>query len=279
MLSMMEPLSLLMDPYCVAPLRTMEHASLLMDAASLRTASRPLSLAPSPCFRAAEEAYELTLSAPGVASTDVAIEVHGSRCMTIKGATTAAGRTRRLDYSFTLPADANPAEATAEAADGLVTVRIPKAPETCWSIAVTAGEPPAPLDDVKEADRPFTITIVAAGIAPNELALTAEGGGVLKVRGASKRTGAKLERAFKLPRNADAAKAVAFAADGLLTVRVPKMAAAETKRIEINKPAEAPEATHAELIGMDTEAKAEVAAAAEAEAPAGVAEEDEGVMV
>lgn len=279
MLSMMEPLSLLMEPCCVAPPRTMAHASLLMDAASLRTASRPLSLASSPRFRAADNTYELTLSAPGLAATDVAIEVHSGRHLTLKGATTAAGRTRRLDYSFVLPADANPAEATAEAADGLITVRIPKAPETCLSIAVTAGEPPVPLDDVKEADRSFTLTVVAAGIAPSELALTAEGGGVLKVRGASKRTGAKLERAFKLPRNADAAKAAAFAADGLLTVRVPKMATAETKRIEINKPAEAPEAMHAEPIGMETEVEAKASAAAEAEAPAGADEEDEGVMV
>lgn len=229
MLSLVQPL---------APMRMMD----MMLSDTLRSDAH-LSCAPRPRFgprltTTSRGEYEFSLQAPGVAASDVNIEAHDGPRITLRGATKLSGIVRRLDYTLRLPMDADAAEARAQAVDGLITVTIPKVATTGpMRIAVSAE---APSDDESEAGGcPYTrVTLVAAGIAPSDLDLTVEGT-ELRVHGKSKRTGAALEHAYKLPRNADTANATAAHVDGILTVTVPKKPKAERKRIEVNKsPAE-----------------------------------------
>lgn len=193
--------------------------------------------------------YAFALQAPGVAPSDLTIEVHelseGAPRIVLRGATKSnAGLVRRLDYSLALPQDANLDKVTAQAADGLITVRMPKTADAgVMHIAPSA----TPVDDKVEH---YKLTILAPGIASNDLDISVERG-VLKVRGQSKRTGATLDRAYKLPRNADLASAHATHLDGLLTITAAKKNPAAARRIPVNEPqaVSAAESTEQDVAG------------------------------
>jgi len=202
-----------------------------------------------------EEAKEYTvqIAAPGVKAEDLTIEAHGDgpRRLTVRGETVAQAHTHFVNYTVALPEDADPEGATAESADGLVVIRVPKASKAAPArISIALSDPEASQkakededdDDEEEAStRPYTLTIGAAGIAKADLELSAEAG-VLSVRGATARTGASLDRCFRLPRDADLEKATATHVDGLLTVRVPKKAAPVPLRIAVGGTGAAEEA-------------------------------------
>jgi len=231
MLSMLTPIPL-------APMRMMD--AVLADAIAIdaRLSCRaPSALRPTMRHTVVESddgmSYNISLQAPGISPSDMKVDVHedGAR-ITLRGVTKNVGILRRLDYSLHLPHDANASEATATAADGLITVSVPKVIEQGpMKITVNAEATPVEGDD----DDHYTLTVVAAGIAPSDLELSVESN-MLKVSGKSKRTGSSLERAYKIPRNADVRKAHASHIDGILTVTVPKKANEEAKRIEVNKP-------------------------------------------
>ena len=84
-----------------------------------------------------------------------------------------------------------------------------------------------------DEDESYTFTLVAAGFAAADLVLSVDGG-LIKVKGQSARTGARLERHVQLPRDADATAAHASHVDGILTVSVPKKDAAEPRRVPVN---------------------------------------------
>jgi len=204
--------------------------------------------------------YAFAVEAPGVKMTDVTIESHADPCrVTVKGETVTNSHTHFVNYSVRLPDDADVEAATAEHADGLITVSVPKkapaVPEKILVVVNAVDDEDTPDED--EEARPYKLTIAATGISPADLELVVEDG-TLTVRGASKRSGgAKIDRAYRLPRDADAAKATATHVDGLLTVSVPKKPEVEARKITVNAP---------------------VAHKAEAEAAAPIADED-AVMV
>jgi len=188
---------------------------------------------------APDGAYSISLEAPGVAASDVTIEVGDNGHITLRGATKTGHGFRRLDYSLAIPRGYDAEEATAEVADGLITLSVPQAAEPETHSIVVSSEPDETATETEE-ERPFTLTLVAAGIAPADLELTVKGG-ALKVHGRSKRTGASLgPRVYKLPRNADASRIAASQVDGILTVTVPTRAKSAPKRLEVNKRAPAP---------------------------------------
>jgi len=195
-------------------------------------------------------AYAVALAAPGVAPSDLSIEVaHDNRSVNIKGETkTTTGcqngtHIHSINLTLTLPDDADADGASATSVDGLLTLTLPKkAAAEPVSIAVSTE---VPMDDESEgaADaeaRPYKITLVAAGLAPADLTITAEASNVMTATGATKRTGAQLHRRFKLPRDADAPHATATCVDGILTIAVPKKAEAAPKTLVVNAPAAPP---------------------------------------
>lgn len=177
----------------------------------------------------ASDHYTLVLTAPGVSPADLKIEAVTDNKVSVAGKT----RTRSIDCCITLPADANMSNASAECSDGLLTITVPKraaAAPVRIEVSSTADDEATPGDD---EPRPYSLTIVAAGIAAKDMEVSAKDGKI-HVHGASARTGARLERRVGLPRDADVAKASASHVDGILTLSVPKRPPAEPMRIEVN---------------------------------------------
>jgi len=190
-----------------------------------------------------EDKYIVTITAPGVAAVDIeceAEEVGGGRTrLSVRGKTVTATTTHFMEQAVVLPPDADVEKTQAESADGLLTLTVPRkaAPEpTRRRIAVSATADAETAED--HDSRPYQLTVAAPGVAASDLEISAAEG-MLTVSGATERTGARLKKAFRLPRDADLERATAAHVDGLLTVSVPKKAAAEALRIAINSPAAA----------------------------------------
>jgi len=224
--------------------------------------------------------YALSVSAPGVAAQDLKIEAAvDERSLSIKGETATAAATHFLNYTIGLPADADADSASAVSADGLLVVTLPKKAVAAPTRVVVAADAEASDEETADTDaeRPYKLTMVATGIAAADLDVSFEAHGVLKVSGETKRTGAKIARSFKLPRDADASRAAASHVDGILTIVVPKTII-EPKRIAIcistggvgSEPS-------GEDIKMEADHEADAVAAPPAEAAA--AEEEDAVMV
>merc|ERR1719502_1287876 len=179
--------------------------------------------------------YSVSISAPGVSTHDLEVDVIEGR-LTVRGSTSTAAHTHFVNYEVALPADADAEEAVAEGADGIVTITVPKkATEATRIEESTDGESAEDGEATEKPARPYKLTVVAAGIAAADLDVRAERG-VLTVRGETKRTGARIARCFKLPRDADANGATAVHRDGVLTLSVPKTAAAEPRRLVVGAP-------------------------------------------
>lgn len=207
------------------PLAPMHPFTEMLDA--LASDAFAPSLAPAPRLSTTATAHAISLAAPGLSPADVSIEVADGR-LSIRG----ASKVRRIDWSIALPRDADAATATAEVADGLITVRLERKKRVPTHIAVGAG---AETDETDEDA--YTLTVVAAGFAASDLALRVQDG-VLEVSGESTRTGARLEKHVRLPRDADGEKARAVHVDGILTVSVPTKPHAEPQRVAVNATAE-----------------------------------------
>lgn len=180
--------------------------------------------APHLSEHAGDGTYALTVAAPGVATSDLTVSVEND-VVKIDGETVTVTHTHVVHWQTRLPRDADTEQATVSHADGLITVSIPKklAAEPT-KIVVKAFE-----DDVtttggdSDAVEPkhYQITLTAPGISASDLNIVAEES-VLRVVGESARTGARLERSFRLPRDADAASTSAAHLDGILTMSIPK---------------------------------------------------------
>jgi HSP20 family protein len=112
-----------------------------------------------------------------------------------------------------------------------------------------------PATDLVEEATGWTLTLDLPGVAADALEVVAEARSLV-VRGAradltigesaravqrERRTGA-FERRFRLPASADAEQLSARLQDGVLTLRIGKVAPARPRRIRIDQPADAPPA-------------------------------------
>ena len=198
-----------------------------------------------------DDAYTITVSAPGVKSGDITIEaLENPTRLTVKGESTVGGgsHTHFVNYSVGLPRDANVDIASAENSDGLVIVTVPKKPKAePGRIAVNTKEDDSPCGDecpchddnmCGSTSKPYNLTVVAPGLAAADLSLNVEEGpdlslNLLVVTGATAKTGASIDRRYRLPRDADVEKATAAHVDGVLTITLPKKAAPKPKSIAI----------------------------------------------
>jgi len=175
-----------------------------------------------------ENRYRIAITAPGIAKKDLSITMLDGR-LTVRGETKDGAQSHVVNYSVALPADAHADKATAEAVDGILTVNLPKkAPIVPARIAITVS-----IDETtdEEADT-YQLSVVAPGVAAGDLDIVAEGN-TLQVRGETKKTGARLARSFRLPRDADTEHTSATHVDGILTLKVPKKPAAEATQIVV----------------------------------------------
>merc|ERR1719284_1870687 len=241
--SMPHPLA----PHAFAPHAFAPHA--LLDALMHDVLSAPAPPAAHARVSSTDGTHTVSLVAPGLAPSDVIIEAHPDGRLTIRGENK---NKRKIDWSIAMPQDAEVDEASAEVADGLITVSMKRTKASTVQIGVNTA---AGHEEDEEADDSYTLTIVAAG-----LALSIEDG-VLTVKGQSARTASRLEKHVRLPRDAEASGAHASHVNGILTVSVPKKAAAaEPRRIPVNVSAasndkeEAASEKATEAVEMDEEA-------------------------
>jgi HSP20 family protein len=104
-----------------------------------------------------------------------------------------------------------------------------------------------PAVDIREDDKELALEVELPGIKPSDVEVTAENG-VLTIRGEKRGTSTEgtegryhviersygsFTRSFQLPTGVDEQRIEADFADGLLTVRIPKAALAQPRRIEI----------------------------------------------
>jgi HSP20 family protein len=103
-----------------------------------------------------------------------------------------------------------------------------------------------PPVDIRETEKEFTFQLELPGISPENVEVTAENG-VLTVKGEKTMTGSQegdrwhltershgaFHRSFQLPAIVEESAIEATFSNGLLTVRVPKAAIAQPKRIAI----------------------------------------------
>lgn len=204
------------------------------------------------------EGYALSVNAPGVKVEDVKIEVEGGR-VTIHGETRTASHTHFVDYTVTLPKDANPDMARAEVADGVIQIILPKKVATAGvqSVQVTStyassDHATSSGDDDDDDDQRHVLSVPAAGIAAADLSIEVKAAeGVFKVSGESKRTDRKLTKYFRIPRDAeDAGKWQASQVDGLLTLTIPKKKATTitARRVEVSAAEGANESTEGDAV-------------------------------
>lgn len=215
------------------PIRPTLLDAMLADTFAVRDPFDSRNLAPR--LHATEDGYALTASAPGVAAADLKITAHDGT-LRIDGETVATHHTHVVHWSTSLPRDADAASAVCEYVDGVLTVTIPKkAAAAATTIEVKAEAPDAEMSDAEgdDAAESYTLTLEAPGVAAADVSIKATDG-VLRVSGASRRTGGTFAKCFRLPRDAEPADATAAMVDGLLTVRIPKRAEAEAKELTIN---------------------------------------------
>lgn len=209
----------------------------LLDSALLRTLHTPLQSALSteaPALESQGDSYLLTLSAPGVAASDLKISIDEG-VLKIVGETKTHSHTHFTNWSTRLPQDADTDQATATSADGIVTVSFPKKPvEVKGEAKATAVTVHDSVQGEADDTAKYTLSIAAPGISATELAVAVENS-VLKVTGRSTRSGAWLAKSFHLPRDADAAHTSASHVDGLLTITIPTKPKAEPRMLVVNE--------------------------------------------
>jgi len=178
------------------------------------------------------------ISAPGVKASDIKISVEdgaNGRVMSMKGQTTTPSGTHThvVNFSVALPVNADFKKGRASHTDGLLHVILPK--KAVHDAAAVKATVPFVAPENDDEDEPkYTIAINAAGISARDLQVKAEAQGdgaqtkVLFVHGETRRTGAQVDRRFKLPWDADVEHAYATHVDGMLTVIIPKNPPAQT---------------------------------------------------
>jgi len=225
--------------------------------------------------------YEVTVPAPGVAPSDFALSVENHRLL-LKGETITPTHTHFLNYTVALPDDADAITATATACDGVLTVSLQKKAEAVPTRVPIEASVDAETTETETAEstepvlRPYKITLVKPGLAAADIEVLSKPG-LLKVEGATKRTGASVSKVYQVPRDGAVDEATASAVDGVLTIVVPKRKT-EPVRIPVNAPSEEPPAATDATEMTVAAVLAKEAELAEAEAAEESAEEEEMML-
>merc|ERR1719231_571540 len=165
--------------------------------------------------------------------------------LTVRGETVVNNQTHFVNYTVSLPNDAQADTASAEAADGVVTIVLPRKVVEVKQVPVLPTPLDGGADDSSDDDEqpPHTLTVAAPGVTASEMKIEVKAEeGIFRVTGEPKRAGVRnLMKCFQLPR--DAAEVESWYAahvDGLLTLTIPRKAAPAPTRIEVAIPVAIP---------------------------------------
>jgi len=215
-------------------------------ALSMLTRHRSFAALPRPQLDELDDAYTVSVPAPGIKAQDLEISIaHGM--LTVRAGTEKCAS----KFSVALPRDADidAKGVSASNLDGLVVVHVPKKPvKEPHRVDVGTSES-LPSSSAST----YTITLAAPGLAAADLTIEVRDADTLTLSGETAKTGAQVDRSYRLPRDADTLSVRASHVDGLLTIAVPKMDSAPVRRVPIQL------ATHA----ADSEGGADSVEAAE----------------
>jgi len=189
-----------------------------------------------------DDAFKISARAAGVSAADLKVKLEDG-VVTLRGETRGETQMHFVKYAVALPAKSidriDVDASSASHVDGVLTVHLPKkATETAGAdadeleIPVSAVAMKKPDAEDHDASTHYHISANAAGIAAVDMTLKAQDG-VLRVSGKTERTGASIERAYRLPRDVDVKLARASHVDGILRIELPKRPALPARYIEV----------------------------------------------
>jgi len=189
----------------------------------------------------------LVVAAPGVSAKDLSVTMVGG-VLKVTGKTVRASRTHTCNHKYLLPKDVDPNALTASLSDGILTINLPKKKVAGGEARRIPVVGQGDFEESSDGDEPssrYTVRLACPGLSAKEIQVTAKDR-VLKATGSNAST--CLCKVFSVPRDADVAEARACAIDGILTVTLPKMAAApEARNIEVTT--STPTAAQVPLVG------------------------------
>ena len=115
-------------------------------------------------FKEHEESYSMTITAPGVAATDISIESHDG-LLVVKGETTTDNTHASFAKAISLPPRCNLEAASATHVDGVLTITLPKADKPAPKRIAVNGLVPS-----KDADEPMASAEESSAGAEPEVA-------------------------------------------------------------------------------------------------------------
>jgi len=181
-----------------------------------------------------DEAFVLTIQAPGVKSEDLRISYEDD--ILIVDADTEAEHGRLSFKRQAKCPNADPTTAEAKHENGVLTVTLKKLPprEAVYIKVGDAQIPDGAQDD--ENDAPYTLTVAAPGVKPSDILIEASRT-TLSIHGETSRgqSSFSIHRTYKLPTNVNVSAAIATHVDGLLSVRLPTRPAEAATTITIHK--------------------------------------------
>jgi len=197
--------------------------------------------APRPKCTEREESYEVVVSAPGVRGEDLDISVENG-LLKVKGATQShRHQTHVCNWAVQLPRDADTENATVSHADGILILCLPKKAADEKVVPVSTTDADASVCNDESSNSSYKLTLSLPGLAAADLEITVSlVEGTLKLKGETQRTGARVDRSYELPHNADLMNARAAHIDGLLKLTVP-IKPVETTKIVVGTPESSPE--------------------------------------
>lgn len=164
--------------------------------------------------------YALSLAAPGVKREDLKVSVT-DETLEIKGESKVGAGVRSIRWASRLPSDVDTNNISASVVDGIVSLSLPKK-EKAPRIQIALSTMHEAESDSDEEDSAYSWTLPMPGLAAADLELSVRDN-ILHLNGETKKTGARVAKMVRLPRDADAVNAGASLVDGLLTITLPKL--------------------------------------------------------
>lgn len=145
---------------------------------------------------------------------------------------TSTGITHSIRWNSRIPRDVDTDRITGTVQDGIISLTLPKKEKAApLQIALCTTSHEEVESESDDDDSSYALTLPVPGLAAADVELTVSDG-VLRIHGETKRTGARVAKTMRLPRDADPTGAHASHIDGLLTLTLPKRAP-EVKTIAV----------------------------------------------
>merc|ERR1719408_504344 len=134
------------------------------------------------------------MSCVGMKAKDLKIEAQSYGSLLVHG----VNKMRSMRHELRMPKNADFTSATALCADGMLTVTVPKTrPAEPTRVELNA------TPDVAPKSGAYNLTVAAPGVSASDIAVLIDGCGLLSMSGYTEKTGARLAREYRLPRDAD----------------------------------------------------------------------------